>query len=151
MTSPPPPIHSVGAAYAAALAAIHTAAFPDEPWGVAAFQTQLEMHGVVGLMDPRGGLILLRVTADEAEILTIGVLPRLRRRGIARGLLHAGMAKAAALGAKAIFLEVGTANQAAKALYEAAGFHQVGRRKGYYANGTDALVLRVDLPSAPAG
>ncbi len=151
MTSQPPPIQSVGAAYAAALAAIHAAAFPDDAWGAAAFQTQLEMHGVIGLLDQRGGLILLRVTADEAEILTIGVLPRLRRRGVARGLLQAGMAMAATLGARAIFLEVGTANQAAKALYEAAGFRQVGRRKAYYANGADALVLRVDLPSAPAG
>lgn len=151
MTGQPPPIQSVGAAYAAALAAIHAAAFPDEAWGAAAFQTQLEMHGVVGLLDPRGGLILLRVTADEAEILTIGVLPRLHRRGIARGLLQAGMAKAAALGARAIFLEVETGNQAARALYESSGFRQVGRRKGYYADGADALVLRLDLPSPPAG
>ena len=142
------PIQSVGPAYAAVLAAIHAAAFPNEPWGAAAFQTQLEMHGVVGLLDQRGGLLMLRVTADEAEILTIGVLPNLRRRGLGQGLLRKGIAKAIDLGAASIFLEVDLGNRAAQALYAAAGFSEVGRRKRYYANGADALVLRLDLPPA---
>ncbi|WP_227305704.1 GNAT family N-acetyltransferase [Acidisoma cellulosilyticum] len=140
-------IQSVGPTYAAVLAAIHAAAFPEEPWGAAAFQTQLEMHGVVGLLDKRGGLLVLRVTADEAEILTIGVLPSLRRRGLARGLLHAGLARASGLGATSIFLEVDMGNRAAQALYAKSGFSEVGRRKRYYANGADALVLRLELPS----
>jgi ribosomal-protein-alanine N-acetyltransferase len=140
-------IQSVGANYAAVLAAIHAAAFPQEPWGAAAFQTQLEMHGVIGLLDKRGALLMLRVTADEAEILTICVLPNLRRRGLARGLLQAGIARAVELGATSIFLEVDMDNRAAQALYAAAGFDQVGRRKRYYANGADALVLRLELPS----
>ncbi len=138
-------IQTVGPAYAAVLAAIHASAFPNEPWGAAAFQTQLEMHGVIGLLDRRGGLLLLRVAADEAEILTIGVLPNLRRCGLARGLLRTGMAKAAELGATTMFLEVDTDNRAALALYTAAGFSQVGRRKRYYANGADALVLQRNL------
>ncbi|WP_227319521.1 ribosomal protein S18-alanine N-acetyltransferase [Acidisoma silvae] len=145
------PIQSVGPAYAAVLAAIHAAAFPNEPWGAAAFQTQLEMHGVVGLLDQRGGLLMLRVTADEADILTIGVLPNLRRRGLGQGLLQKGIAKAREIGAASIFLEVDQGNRAAQALYAAAGFTEVGRRKRYYANGADALVLRLDLsPAASA-
>ncbi|MCB8873844.1 ribosomal protein S18-alanine N-acetyltransferase [Acidisoma silvae] len=144
-------MQSVGPAYAAVLAAIHAAAFPNEPWGAAAFQTQLEMHGVVGLLDQRGGLLMLRVTADEADILTIGVLPNLRRRGLGQGLLQKGIAKAREIGAASIFLEVDQGNRAAQALYAAAGFTEVGRRKRYYANGADALVLRLDLsPAASA-
>jgi ribosomal-protein-alanine N-acetyltransferase len=150
LSDQPSQIQTVGLAYAVTLATIQAAAFPDDPWGAAAFHTQLEMHGVIALLDRRGGLILLRVTMDEAEILTIGVLPRLRRQGLARALLQAGMRKAAELGATTMFLEVDTGNQAARALYAAAGFAQVGLRPGYYANGADALVLRVDLPSAPA-
>ncbi len=138
-------VHAVGPVYAAVLAAIHAAAFPDDPWGAGAFQTQLEMHGVVGLLDERGGLLLMRVTVDEAEILTIGVLPRLRQQGIGRGLLEAALARASTLGALSMFLEVDVGNAAARALYAAAGFQEVGRRRRYYANGADALVLRVDL------
>ncbi|HEX3984824.1 MAG TPA: GNAT family N-acetyltransferase, partial [Acidisoma sp.] len=122
MTHRPTRVHAAGPAYAAVLAAIHAAAFPDEPWGAGAFQVQLEMHGVIGLLDERGGLLMMRVTLDEAEILTIGVLPSLRRRGIARSLLWAAIAKAHGLGARSMFLEVETSNQAARSLYAKAGF-----------------------------
>jgi ribosomal-protein-alanine N-acetyltransferase len=141
-------IQRVGPTHAAVLAAIHGAAFPQEAWGAGAFQVQLEMHSVLGLLDGRGGLALLRVTADEAEILTIGVLPAMRRRGVARALLVESMASARALGVRAIFLEVGVRNRAALGLYEAAGFQEVGRRRRYYASGEDALILRVTLDPA---
>jgi ribosomal-protein-alanine N-acetyltransferase len=144
-------VHAVGPAYAAVLAAIHAAAFPDDPWGAGAFQIQLEMHGVIGLMDDRGGLLLMRVTLDEAEILTVGVLPHLHRQGIAGGLLRTAMAQARDAGALSMFLEVDIGNQAARALYARAGFREVGRRRRYYANGADALVLRVDLSTKSAG
>jgi [ribosomal protein S18]-alanine N-acetyltransferase len=138
-------IEHVGPSHAAVLAAIHGAAFPREGWGAGAFQVQLEMHSVLGLLDGRGGLLLLRVTADEAEILTIGVIPARRRQGIARALLDEGMLRARGLGVRAIFLEVGVWNRAARALYEATGFKEVGRRRQYYANGEDALILRATL------
>lgn len=138
-------IERVGPSHAAVLAAIHGAAFPRDGWGAGAFQVQLEMHSVVALLDGRGGLVLLRITADEAEILTIGVIPARRRKGIARALLEEGMHQARGLGVRSIFLEVGVWNSAARALYEAAGFKEVGRRRHYYANGEDALILRATL------
>ncbi|WP_459675449.1 GNAT family N-acetyltransferase [Acidisoma sp. 7E03] len=144
-------ITRVGPAYAPALAAIHALAFPQEPWGAATFQQQLEMHGVVGLLDSRGGMILLRLTLDEAEILTLGTAPAARRRGIAAGLLAEALRQAAARGVRQVFLEVEVGNAAARGLYAAAGFTEVGRRRGYYANGADALVLRATLPEPPGG
>ena len=42
------------------------------------------------------------------------------------------MSRAVALGAGAIFLEVGEDNPAAIALYRQAGFEPVGRRPAYY-------------------
>lgn len=143
-------IQTVGPAYAAVLAVIHGAAFPQEAWDASAFQVQLEMHGVIGLLDPRGGLVLLRVTADEAEILTIGVVPKMRRQGMAKALLREAIARAAKLGAQTLFLEVGLGNHAARRLYERAGFTEAGRRRAYYANGEDALILRAVLdPQTP--
>jgi ribosomal-protein-alanine N-acetyltransferase len=138
-------VQRVGPAHAAVLAAIHGAAFPQAAWGAGAFQVQLEMHSVLGLLDGRGGLALLRVTADEAEILTIGVVPAMRRRGIARALLDESLTRLRALGVRSLFLEVGIRNRAARALYEASGFEEVGRRRRYYANGEDALILRATL------
>lgn len=90
------------------------------------------------------GLVLFRVAADEAEILTLGVIPEVRRAGVGRALLEAALENARTLGAAALFLEVAADNAAAIALYQQAGFGAVGSRKGYYSRvgGTvDALVL----------
>ncbi len=141
-------IERVGPAHAAVLAAIHGAAFPREAWGAGAFQVQLEMHSVLALLDSRGGLALLRITADEAEVLTLGVLPAMRRRGIARDLLDESIRRARALGVRTVFLEVGVRNRPARTLYEASGFEEVGRRRRYYASGEDALILRATLDPA---
>jgi ribosomal-protein-alanine N-acetyltransferase len=130
---------------APALAALHAAAFPPaERWGADAIRLMLEMQGAFGLV-LRDGFVLARVAAEEAEILTLAVLPASRRRGRGGALLSGAMAEAASLGAATMFLEVSERNEAARALYAAAGFTPAGRRRRYYADGTDALVLRRDL------
>jgi ribosomal-protein-alanine N-acetyltransferase len=128
-----------GVAHAAVMAALHGAAFADEPWDEASFATLLAQPGVVGLVDPRGGILLLRVAADEAEILTIGVA--VKRRGIGRGLMEAGFARARGMGAAVMHLEVAAGNVAALGLYGALGFVEAGRRRRYYASGEDAILL----------
>lgn len=143
-------IHRAGPAHAAALAAIHGEAFPPgERWGRDAMALQLELPGVFALIDPRGGMIIARVAADEAEILTLAVLPDHRRHGLARGLLAEAASVAAAHGAVALFLEVALRNIPARGLYDAAGFTLVGQRRRYYADGDDAHVMRRQL-SPPA-
>jgi len=130
---------------AARLAEIHAAAFPA-PWDAAAFEALLAQTGVFVLEAP-DGFILLRAVADEAEILTLAVAPLVRRNGVGRALVEAAAATAAARGAESLFLEVSADNAAALALYAAAGFEPAGLRKGYYADGADALVLRRTLNS----
>ncbi len=52
------------------------------------------------------------------------------------------------VGVEAVFLEVSDDNDAAKAAYIAAGYAEIGRRKGYYptaAGACDALIMRRDL------
>ena len=128
------------------LAAIHAAAFPpEERWNANVIALQLGLLGGFGFVHPDGGMVLARVAADEAEILTIAVLPERQGAGLGRKLLNAAMAESAARGARAMFLEVAPTNLAAWALYERAGFIQVGQRSGYYPGGGDALVLRADL------
>jgi [ribosomal protein S18]-alanine N-acetyltransferase len=79
-------------------------------------------------------------------VLTVAVAPAARRQGVATGLLHAARAEIRARRGRAVFLEVAPGNSAARALYQRFGFVEVGRRRGYYADGSDALVLRVKLP-----
>ena len=106
---------------------------------------QMELPGVFALIDPRGGMIMARIAADEAEILTLAVMPEQRRLGLARGLLAEAAVVAENCGAVALFLEVALRNAAARGLYEAAGFVVVGQRRRYYADGDDALVMRLGL------
>lgn len=140
-----------GIAHAAAMAAIHGAAFPPgERWGPDAISLQLALPGVAGWCHPDGGMILARVAADEMEVLTLAVLSSARRRGVGSALLAEALGWARSCGAVAAFLEVAADNVAAQALYARAGFSPVGRRRGYYRNGSDAIVLRRRLTDPDA-
>ncbi len=133
-------------AHAQAMAAIHAAAFPGEPWDSESIATLLGQPGITGFIDPRGGILLLRVVADEAEILTIGVTAR--RRGLGTALMRAAIEKARTLGAAVLHLEAKAGNAAALGLYESLGFVTAGRRPKYYVNGDDAVLLSLRLEAA---
>jgi ribosomal-protein-alanine N-acetyltransferase len=134
--------------HAAAMAAIHAAAFPPgETWGAAAMAAQIALPTTFGLIAPAGGMVLARSIGEQAEILTLAVMPNARRRGIARALLQAAAREARRRGARTMFLEVSSANAAARALYAGAGFGEIGRRVRYYSDGTDALILSAPLSS----
>ena len=140
------PLVMATVAHAAAMALLHGRAFPPGAcWGADAIGLQLALPGVFGWIAPAGGMILARVAADEAEVLTLAVDPTVQRYGLGRLLLEQAMATAGQRGAKAAFLEVASGNAPARALYEAASFVMVGRRNGYYAGGGDALVLQRPL------
>jgi len=138
----PPLIVRVGRAHPIVLATIHAQCFPaGEAWDAGVMAAELSQPGVFGFLAEAGGMILCRVAADEAEILTLAVTPAARRRGIGRALVKEAAMHALTQGASRFFLEVSTSNQPAQALYRAAGFVQVGIRRRYYPDGADALVL----------
>jgi ribosomal-protein-alanine N-acetyltransferase len=131
------------------LSAMHRVCFPDGPWDAATLERILALAGGFGYLAWQGdtpvGFILARDLAGDVEVLSVGVLPRWRRRGIGRALIDAVVANAERDGLGSIVLEVATENAAARALYAAFGFVQVGRRPGYYCQTggrTDALILR---------
>jgi len=131
---------------APALATIHAAAFsPAEAWGEDAIVLQLVLPGTFGLIDRRGGMLLGRIAAGEAEVLTLAVAPPARRQGVATALLRGTKALVQERGGTTMFLEVAVGNAPAQALYQQEGFVEVGRRRRYYADCSDALVLRCDL------
>ncbi|WP_205042008.1 GNAT family N-acetyltransferase [Rhodoligotrophos defluvii] len=148
-------IGAAGAADIPLLAQLHGDCFADA-WSSADFAKLLAMPGTLGLIANRRGqpegFALLRHTGEEAEILTIGVLPAARRKGLGRALLATALDCAAKLSARDVFIEVDIHNAPALALYRALGFAECGRRRGYYhyRDGTvaDALIMRWRGPLA---
>lgn len=135
-----------------AAAALHAACFPEEPWSAESLAALLAQPGVCGWLLEQGGptaLLLARVAADEAEVLTLCVSPAARRTGQAGALLRTASPVLAALGARRLLLEVAEDNAAARALYDREGFVIAARRPRYYnrrrGGPVDALLLFREL------
>lgn len=95
---------------------------------------------------------VLWVAADEAQLLNVCVVPDAQGAGHGRALAACLVERAVAAGAGRVFLEVRISNRVAMTLYDALGFQEVGRRRGYYPTEhgrEDALVMALDL--APRG
>jgi ribosomal-protein-alanine N-acetyltransferase len=151
-------LREAGIADVAVLAALHAGCFEDA-WSP---QSMLEVMGSPGVrgwlaiipaprdVAPAGvlpiGFAIARAVADEAELLSIGVLEPYRRQGLATQLLGQVVDFVAARGVEKLFLEVAEDNAGAQSLYQAHGFTRVGRRPDYYrgrdGSATAALTLR---------
>jgi [ribosomal protein S18]-alanine N-acetyltransferase len=143
----------VGQSHAAVLAALQAQCFEDV-WSQASMAEIVSSPGAFAWLalaapDLPVGFALARLAADEAEVLSLGVLTECRQRGIARMLLKAVIDHAAVSGARSVFLEVAESNDPARLLYAAFGFSAVGRRPDYYrrpnAVPIAALTLRLEL------
>jgi ribosomal-protein-alanine N-acetyltransferase len=134
------------------MAAIHRSCFAKS-WderAMAQFLTSPETLCLIGsVADASGGvmagLLIAREAADEAEILTLGVVPSCRRSGLGRALLQEAVAVLRDAGAKRLYLEVAEENEAARTLYRAFGAVPVGKRTGYYEQGGDAAIFSLAL------
>lgn len=95
------------------------------------------------------GFLLLRFAADEGEVLNLAVIPEARGQGLARDLMHDGIALARGLGIERLFLEVAVDNAPALALYRSEGFEETGTRRGYYrrpdGSRVDAILMTLVL------
>lgn len=140
---------------AAALARVHAGAF-RHGWSESEFERLLADRNVLchvarddGGKGEVAAFTLSRLVADEAEILMVATAPAEQGRGLAGRLLARHLGRLAAAGARKVFLEVDEGNAPALALYARAGFAEVGRRPGYYAEpgrtAAAALILRRDL------
>jgi len=136
-----------------ALAKLHAQCFPVDPWTVRDFMELLAIRGASGHLAtaPEAGIeafILDLIGPEDAEILTIGVAPGARRRGLARALIADLVKRARHRGARRVLLEVAAENQPAISLYSSAGFILLGERPGYYKSPSgraDALIFGLSL------
>ena len=95
------------------------------------------------------GFLIARHVAAEWELENIVVAPAARREGLGKQLLDGLLARAEETNSEAVFLEVRESNTAARSLYQRAGFHQIGRRKSYYANPDEDAILYRRVLRAP--
>lgn len=92
------------------------------------------------------GFVVARHLRPEWELENIVVSPASQRQGIGRRLLRSLLARAIETASEAIFLEVRASNEAARSLYQSAGFCQTGLRRFYYSNPSeDAILYRLTL------
>lgn len=88
---------------------------------------------------------------EEMHLLNLSVAPARQRSGQGRALLDGLIEIARSRGDLTLWLEVRPSNTAARGLYRAFGFAEVGCRRNYYpAEGgrrEDALVMRLALDS----
>jgi ribosomal-protein-alanine N-acetyltransferase len=142
---------------AAILADIHADAF-RRTWGAHDFTSLLANPSVFALLARTrpllgpsrvAGFVLVRFAADEAEILTIAVRSRDRRRGHGRLLMEDVVRRLYRERIAKLFLEVEGTNIAAISLYRSLGFEIAGERPNYYsapaAGAGTALVMRLQV------
>jgi ribosomal-protein-alanine N-acetyltransferase len=132
-----------------ALSAIHRDCFMPG-WSEEAMAQLFAIPGTLAFVaSGNAGFGILRIVGGEAEVITMAVLCRRRRQGIANAVADAMLHFAKACGVKTVFLEVRKGNEAAAALYRKFGFTQMSERKDYYHNsdGTteDAVVMKKTL------
>lgn len=140
------------------LSMMHAECFPDDPWETAALERILALSGVFGYVawraDQPVGFIVARDLGEEAEILSLGVLPATRRLGIGSALLEAVIAQARQRQLSSIVLEAAADNEPARQLYDGVGFVRVGQRPRYYRRdqcAVDALILRLGIRQSVSG
>jgi [ribosomal protein S18]-alanine N-acetyltransferase len=124
---------------------IDTAAGILLPWSPNAYAREL-LKGTtycwVAEVDGRlAGSLTLWDVVGEGEIANVAVHPDFWRQGIGRALVQTALDKAAELGFERVMLEVRESNHAAQRLYRSFGFEEDGRRRGYYVNGEDAILM----------
>jgi len=126
--------------------------FGPESWTRGSYRSELadtRTRSYVVAEDAAGELLGwagVRVVGDEADIMTVGVIPAARRHGVGARLVAELLDLARGRGATLAYLEVRFDNAAARRLYEREGFDEVGIRRGYYDGGrVDAVVMQREL------
>jgi len=125
--------------------------FPYAPWTTGQYKEEFSSptrHFVVAL-DEQHSIIgyagVFAPGATVADILTVGVVPEHRGKGIATALMALITDWALSQGSTAMILEVKVDNAEAIGLYESLGYSKLNVRKDYFGAGLDAQVMRLEL------
>lgn len=87
------------------------------------------------------GMVGYYILFDDAQITTLSVLNKAKRKHIATQLMDQMIEDCLNQECSVISLEVRVSNTAARNLYEKYGFIEMNIRKGYYEDGEDAIFM----------
>jgi len=134
------------------LARLEVDLFGADAWSAATLTGDLDTPGRRVVVAVEGGRVVgyavTGLAGDLVDLLRIAVDPDRQGRGVAHALLEEMIEAGTLDGADAVLLEVSTENAAALGLYRAAGFAEIDRRRAYYRDGSDAVVMRLPLRAA---
>ena len=128
---------------------IERESFNDSSWTIDAFYHELNENNfakyfVVIFQEEIIGYLGLWIVIDQAQITTIAIKESFRGYGLGQLLLNYVM-DYARLTCEVMSLEVRITNVVAQHVYKKLGFQYGGKRKNYYGEGEDALVMWVNL------
>lgn len=129
--------------------AIEQASFLRDAWNRKLFHEYHRLAPELFLVAKVGrriaGYIITSAESRNAELASIAVDPRDRRRGVGQAMLDRTLAQLRSRRIKTWWLMVGTTNEPAIRFYESYGFTRAKPVKGYYGKGRDAWRMRLSV------
>jgi len=113
-------------------------------WSREALAAELERPDSIFLVAPGRGYALARVAGAECALLDLAAAED--GRGAGRALFSALTLAAKARGCARLTFEASALNTRALDFYAKAGARIVGRRPKFYYDGSDAVLLDLDIP-----
>ena len=125
-------------------------AFNASAWSLPTFWSELTQRNryYLALVDEKkeimgfGGIAF---NGADADIQTMVIKPEFQKKGYGKQLLDALLEKVHENNSKRVFLEVVAENKPAISLYLSRKFEQIAKRSNYYPNGSDAVIMQLDL------
>lgn len=102
-------------------------------------------HSGAEIIASENAFAVYRCVMDECELLLIGVAPEIRRTGTASALITIIEKEIKKQCINKIFLEVSAINIPAINLYKKLGYSEIGIRKKYYEDGSDAILMAKEI------
>jgi len=127
-------------------------AFNASAWSLPTFWSELTQRNryYLALVDEKkeimgfGGIAF---NGADADIQTMVIKPEFQKKGYGKKLLDALLEKVHENNSKRVFLEVVAENKPAISLYLSRKFEQIAQRSNYYPDGSDAVIMQLDLRS----
>ncbi|MBL52175.1 MAG: ribosomal-protein-alanine N-acetyltransferase [Candidatus Marinimicrobia bacterium] len=120
--------------------------FPKSYWSKSMLSQELQFSNdrlswVVEKCQELIGYCMLRFGFDEIQLINMAILPQYQKRGVGTSLLNHFLNQIPPK--TSVSLEVERGNFPAINLYLKTGFEEIGIRKNYYQNGSDAMVMQL--------
>jgi len=128
---------------------IERESFNDSSWTIDAFYHEIEQNEfatyfVIEYDDKIIGYLGLWIVIDQAQITTVAITHQFRGFGLGQLLLEY-VKNYASHTCEVMSLEARIGNEIAQHVYKNLGFQYGGKRKNYYGEGEDAIVMWVNL------